>query len=153
STRGSTRKADTVARGNRPALTGPVAPVALATRRRRRPSATRRLLASLGAIVAVAASLLVPMAAPAAAAPGNPGVPGDPIVVFQEGFENDPTDPQMVTSYTGGAPLAMTYAADAGWVTGCNGHVMRADHETVPGDYACGQGSWDIQRGMAAALG
>jgi uncharacterized repeat protein (TIGR01451 family) len=79
------------------------------------------LVLAMGTISAVGVA-----GAPAAsAAPGTPGVPQAPTVVYTEGFENGTgTTPVVLTDYTGGAPLAETYAADAPWLVGCNGNIL-----------------------------
>ncbi|WP_309127131.1 GEVED domain-containing protein [Microbacterium sp.] len=56
-------------------------------------------------------------------APGNPGVPGDPVVLFEEDFENtDGTAPVVLDDYE--SVDGHTYTAAASWLTACNGVIV-----------------------------
>ncbi|WP_327217172.1 choice-of-anchor P family protein [Streptomyces cyaneofuscatus] len=73
-------------------------------------------------------------------------------MLFDEGFENAPGAPRLLTSYTGAPPLAETYTADPAWLTACNGWlVSAADPATAPAGSGCGT-SWPSQQAMASAL-
>ncbi|WP_432085561.1 choice-of-anchor P family protein [Streptomyces sp. bgisy095] len=79
-------------------------------------------------------------------------VPRAAAVLFEEGFENAPGAPRLLTSYTGAPPLAETYTADPAWLTACNGWlVSAADPATAPIGSGCGT-SWPSQQAMASAL-
>ncbi|MDP3951829.1 GEVED domain-containing protein [Microbacterium sp.] len=78
--------------------------------------------AAASADVAPAASTLGRMIVPKMA-PGNPGVPSDPEVVFEEDFENvDGTAPVLLTDYVG--VDGNTYTAAAPWLQNCNGIIV-----------------------------
>nr|BFF21354.1 hypothetical protein GCM10025730_48750 [Promicromonospora thailandica] len=82
----------------------------------------------------VATSLATPPPS-AVAAPGNPGVPGEPQVLFVEDFENrTPGSNVLLTDYTGAS--GTTYTADPFWVdrNGCNGFIINQTSTRVPGD-------------------
>ncbi|WP_333769467.1 choice-of-anchor P family protein, partial [Streptomyces sp. IBSBF 2435] len=126
--------------------------------RRATAAAALVLAAALAAAVPAAASS-VPASAPHATAASTraPGAaaeaPRPPAVLFQEGFEDDPGGPRLLTGYTGAPPLAETYTADPAWLTECNGWlVSAADPATAPAGSACGT-SWPRLRTMASALG
>ncbi|MFB7796895.1 GEVED domain-containing protein [Isoptericola sp. NPDC056134] len=81
------------------------------------------VLALGGAFVTVA--LPVASAPEAAAEPGNPGVPGDPQVLYTEDFENTPDGSNiLLTDYTG--TQGTTYSAAAFWANrpNCNGFIV-----------------------------
>ncbi len=110
------------------------------------------------ACVALLAAALPSAAAPAPAPTGtgtatvSAPVPRAAAVLFEEGFENAPGAPRLLTSYTGAPPLAETYTADPAWLTACNGWlVSAADPATAPADSGCGT-SWPSQQAMASAL-
>ena len=78
----------------------------------------------------------------AVAAPGNPGVPGEPQVLFVEDFENRAPDSNvLLTDYTGAS--GTTYTADPFWVDrdNCNGFIINQTSPRVPGD--CNGGGAD----------
>lgn len=78
----------------------------------------------------------------AVAAPGNPGVPGEPQVLFVEDFENRAAGSNvLLTDYTGAS--GTTYTADPFWVdrTNCNGFIINQTSPRVPGD--CNGGGAD----------
>lgn len=78
----------------------------------------------------------------AAAAPGNPGVPGEPQVLFVEDFENRAAASNvLLTDYTGES--GTTYTADPFWVNraNCNGFIINQTSPRVPGD--CNGGGAD----------
>ncbi|KOX25128.1 hypothetical protein ADL06_19515 [Streptomyces sp. NRRL F-6491] len=110
----------------------------------------------------LACAAVLAAALPSAAAPGTPAptgtatvsapVPRAATVLFEEGFENAPGAPRLLTSYTGAPPLAETYTADPAWLTSCNGWlVSAADPATAPVGSGCGT-SWPSQQAMASAL-
>jgi uncharacterized repeat protein (TIGR01451 family) len=71
----------------------------------------------------------------AVAAPGNPGVPGDPQVLFVEDFENRaPNSNVLLSEYTGAS--GTTYTADPFWVdrNACNGFIVNHGSPRVAGD-------------------
>lgn len=106
------------------------------------------------ACVAVLAAALPIAAAPAptGSATVSAPVPRAATVLFDEGFENAPGAPRLLTSYTGAPPLAETYTADPAWLTACNGWlVSAADPATAPAGSGCGT-SWPSQQAMASAL-
>ncbi|MEV6104418.1 GEVED domain-containing protein [Streptomyces sp. NPDC051940] len=108
------------------------------------------MVAPLAPAVAVGPAAV---AAPAKAA-AQPGVPEDPVELYAEDFENVTGDPVLLTSYTGAAPQAMTYTANAGWLTGCNGWVLdKADSASfTPGTDDCGTW-WSPLRDLVDGLG
>lgn len=58
-------------------------------------------------------------------APGTPGTPQNPMVIFEEDFQNRAPDSNvMLTDYTG--TTGMTYTADPYWVdrSACNGFIV-----------------------------
>jgi uncharacterized repeat protein (TIGR01451 family) len=109
---------------------------------------------AVAAVLSLVVLLLMSSGQRAASAPGTPRVPQDPIVIFTEDFENgQPTDPLLLSNYTGAGPLNMTYTAHQAWLQNCNGHVMSWNNATLPADWTCTTGHWSTQRTMAAALG
>ncbi len=95
----------------------------------------------IGVAVALAAVAVLAIAGPASAAPG---VPAPPTVVFEENFENvdDPVLAQFLNTYTGPAPLAMTYTADSTWIDAplCNGTI--ASWNSTP-NATCASGTFN----------
>ena len=91
---------------------------------------------TLGLIGAGLVATTLTSASPSAvAAPGNPGVPGDPQVLFVEDFENRaPNSNVLLTDYTGAS--GTTYTADPFWVDrpNCNGFIINQTSPIVPGD-------------------
>lgn len=112
-----------------------------------------RKLSSLLAAGALVATGAVIASGPAAAdpRPGNPGVPSDPHVVFEEDFENGsaPT-PGLLADYVGDG--GQRYTATGGWAdpAQCNGIVTRAVNGNHP---ACGGDNGNQLRALAYALG
>ncbi len=112
-------------------------------------------LASL-AVAACASAALVPAAS---AAPGNPGVPSDPTVIFQEGFENELSDGELVTleDYLPTADKGTTYTADSFWLDASAGNGLIVDGTTPDGSFtSAGYGNAAGQqnlRALAAAIG
>lgn len=86
----------------------------------------------------------------ASAAPGNPGVPSDPILVFEENFENGLADGESVQipDYVGAD--GTTYTGTPYWTTGsfCNGIVLDS---TSAGLFGCAAGAQ--LRSLANVLG
>ncbi|MFJ3784782.1 choice-of-anchor P family protein [Streptomyces sp. NPDC090093] len=125
------------------------------------PGRPRRTVPFLRAVATSGLACVAVLAAtlPAAAAPAPTGtatvsapVPRAATVLFEEGFENAPGAPRLLTSYTGAPPLAETYTADPAWLTACNGWlVSAADPATAPAGSGCGT-SWPSQQAMASAL-
>lgn len=125
------------------------------------PGRPRRTVPFLHAVVTSGLTCVAVLAAalPAAAVPAPAGtatvsapVPRAATVLFEEGFENAPGAPRLLTSYTGAPPLAQTYTADPAWLTACNGWlVSAADPAIAPAGSGCGT-SWPSQQAMAAAL-
>ncbi|MGN7966465.1 LPXTG cell wall anchor domain-containing protein [Microbacterium sp. 22179] len=55
---------------------------------------------------------------------GQPGVPSDPGVLYEENFENNVAGtPVLLTNYVGAS--GMTYSANQAWLQNCNGAVLR----------------------------
>lgn len=95
----------------------------------RRTSARHRAAAGIAAFATAAGSLLAGVALPAHAEPGNPGTPGEPLVLFTEDFQNRATGSNiMLSEYS--AVTGGTYTADLGWISrpGCNGFII--DHSS-----------------------
>src|SRR4051812_32099656 len=91
--------------------------------RRGRVPAVLAALSLIGAGLVATSLASVPLSA--VAAPGNPGVPGEPQVLFVEDFENRAADSNvLLTDYTGAAGTA--YTADPFWVdrNACNGFII-----------------------------
>ncbi len=89
-----------------------------------------------------------------------PGVPRDPVRIYNEDFENNhSTSPILLTSYTG--VEGVTYTAAAPWLTSCNGEVIyfamdnsEFDNSNCSvGDGTNSSGAFDYVRRMAHALG
>ncbi len=84
------------------------------------------VLATAGLLAAgLVATEAVIATQPASAEPGNPGVPEDPEVVFEEDFENRPDESvQLLGDYVGAD--GQTYTADSEWMSlaSCNGFVL-----------------------------
>lgn len=122
------------------------------TRTRTRRSATAALLAA-----AAAAALALTGAVPASAAPGNPGVPGDPVEIFSEDFENGQTPAviQRLDEYVGDS--GMTYTAAQAWLEDCNGWISSAlkavDAAAQVADCNNAQLSWNQTQRLAYGLG
>lgn len=119
-------------------------------RRLRQPMAVMVLGTLLASLVP---ALAAPMGAPAGADPGHPGVPGDPVELFHEDFENVPgTDTSvMLDAYVGAA--GQTYTAHPNWVDPdqCNGFILAGDSPDHPG--TCSTGNQDQLRTLATNLG
>ncbi|MCT1480023.1 DUF11 domain-containing protein, partial [Microbacterium sp. p3-SID336] len=55
---------------------------------------------------------------------GQPGIPSDPVVLYEEGFENNVGDtPILLTDYMNAD--GVTYTADQAWLQNCNGIIIR----------------------------
>ena len=101
--------------------------------RLRRGSAVLMTLSLIGA--GLVATTLTSASPSAVAAPGNPGVPGEPQVLFVEDFENRAPDSSvLLTEYTGASGTA--YTADPFWVNrdACNGFIVNHGSPRVEGD-------------------
>ena len=86
-------------------------------------------------------------------APGNPGVPGDPVVLFEEAFENRALDSNiLLTDYEGAG--GQTYTGDPYWVSrpACNGLVINWSSPIVAGD-CNGESFYDNLTAVPRALG
>lgn len=94
----------------------------------------------------------------ALAAPGTPGVTQPANVLFSEDFENvTAATPILLTAYTGAS--GMTYTADPGWLTACNGNVLSFNTPTTSwgtctaaiNAHVVGQLAWALGRNAGAA--
>jgi hypothetical protein len=125
-------------------------------RTRRSHSRAHRYRALLGAILLPMAFLAGTVAPASANAPGNPGTPSAPTILYTEDFENNTAGtPELLTAYTGAAPLAETYTADPAWVSSglCDGYILsEQDPATPPPASDCGAG-WDPAKELSAVLG
>ncbi|GAB3058827.1 hypothetical protein GCM10027079_25890 [Sediminivirga luteola] len=95
------------------------------------------ILAILALLAGTALVVVSPATTPAYAAPGNPGIPGDPEVVYEEDFENrQPNTNILLTDYTGVS--GATYTGDGYWVSrpNCNGFIINQQSPRDPSD--CG---------------
>jgi uncharacterized repeat protein (TIGR01451 family) len=111
------------------------------------PSARIALVAAL--VLTVLGLALAPGRAAAA-----PGVPAAPRTVYTEDFENATgAAPVALNAYTGASGQA--YTADAPWLTGCNGVVLRfSAPDSAQAAAGCGQpSSYSAVRQTAYALG
>jgi hypothetical protein len=121
-----------------------------------RPFRARRYGALFGAAL-LPMAFLAGTAPPALAnAPGNPGTPSAPAVLYTEGFENNTAgSPELLTAYTGAAPLDETYTADPAWVAAdlCDGYIVsEQDPATPPAGSDCGTG-WAPAKELSSVLG
>ncbi|MFT4136924.1 hypothetical protein [Microbacterium sp.] len=115
-------------------------------------AAVASMLVSLGvgAVPAFAApAAVVPMAA------GSPGIPGEPTVLYEEDFENDLADGEVVPLVDYVGATGATYSAEGQWAnpSNCNGFVL--DGTSSNGDMAelgCTSGPAAL-RGLATSLG
>jgi uncharacterized repeat protein (TIGR01451 family)/fimbrial isopeptide formation D2 family protein len=128
-------------------------------------SGKRKMTASLAASTLVlgllGAGAVVAAPTAAQAAPGNPGVPSDPVVLFEENFENRaPGSNVLLTDYVG--TTGMTYTGDPAWVDRalCNGFILDHGSARVPGDCngpagteTAGQGTYNTLAALPYALG
>lgn len=120
------------------------------------PSRTVRLLraALAGALIAggvvTTAVLTGAGTGQALATPGTPGTPQEPTVIYVEDFENDMGNTLvLLPAYTGAS--GMTYTADIGWLSNCNGIILSAN---TPGPGNCATGvSYNQLRDLVRALG
>ena len=81
-------------------------------------SATRAVETAASPSGTKAAGLIQPKMAP-----GNPGVPSDPTVLFEEDFENVPgTAPVILDDYV--SVDGHTYTAAPLWLSNCNGVIV-----------------------------
>ena len=123
----------------------------------RRQARRRHRVRTLLAVASLTAAVGVLGPTAATAAPGNPGVPSDPEVIFAETFENVATPPnhEMVDTYTGFAPLAMTYTADPIWINldQCNGVLLTSATAHPGAPPACPLMGWQNLQELAEALG
>ncbi len=93
------------------------------------------------------------------AASGSPGVPEDPVSVYSEGFEGNPSaSPILLTNYTG--TNGETYSANPSWLNNCNGEVLFFNmNNSEFGNSNCDSnssatgGAFNTVRRMAYALG
>ncbi|WP_338703296.1 LPXTG cell wall anchor domain-containing protein [Streptomyces sp. Q6] len=86
-----------------------------------------------------------------------PGSPKDPVPVYAEDFENTAA-PVRLTAYTGAAPVADSYTANAAWLDNCNGWVVDNSADSAnfaPGITDCRNNAswWNMSRDLAQALG
>lgn len=95
-------------------------------KRRRRPA--------LGLLAVLLGGLLA-IGVPALPAAAEPGVPADPVLLYEEDFENRATGSNMLlTDYTGAS--GMTYTGDPYWVSrpNCNGFIFDQTSAKDPAD-------------------
>ncbi len=136
--------------------------------RRRGPArSSRRKAAAIAVTASMLASVGIGLAGPVFAAPtapaavavpmaaGNPGVPGAPVVLFHEDFENGLADGELtpLVDYVGAS--GDTYTAEGAWADPafCNGFIL--DGTTPDGAMAalgCTSGPGGL-RGLATQLG
>lgn len=108
-----------------------------------------RVWLAVALLLTVLGLALVPGRAAAA-----PGVPAAPRVVYTEDFENNVgTTPVLLDDYVGAS--GQGYAADAPWLTGCNGVILPfSAPNAAQGATGCAQpASYDHVRQIAYALG
>lgn len=85
-------------------------------------------------------------------APGNPGVPSDPTVLFEEDFENTAgTTPISLEDYV--SADGYTYTADPVWLTNCNGSIVNFDIPFTDQGNCASVGSSANLRQIVHALG
>ena len=113
----------------------------------------KKTLAPLAVAAIVLSGVLAPAAVlSAGAAPGNPGVPSDPVVLYQETFENGLAAVQntLLTDYVGAD--GTTYGGSPYWTAQsmCNGIIVRNNSVAPAGCDATGA---THIRQMANALG
>ncbi|WP_460783271.1 DUF7927 domain-containing protein [Microbacterium tumbae] len=110
------------------------------------------VLAMLAGLFTMAGSVLTSV--PALAAPGNPGVPSDPQVLYEENFENGAGATEL-ESYVSDSGLE--YTADSYWLNSrrCNGFILSYNITTLPSEEYCNnlQYQWDLVRAKTFALG
>jgi len=119
------------------------------------------VVTSIAMVVAMAsasvmASLSTELIAPAEAAAGNPGVPSDPVVVFEEGLENV-TQQTGLTQYTGPTKWgSQTYTVDLDYQDNqarCNGWIVSYNTAVLtPSSERCTD-VWTYLQVIAWALG
>ena len=139
---------------------GPSVRSAGAVRRGRRTIA--RLVVVMLLIAALISGAVIAASPERAAAAGNPGVPQDPMPIFQEDFELSPRfNPiRRVTSYVGAA--GQTYTAHPSWLRDCNGWVASFNQAVAPitqvndcdrGGGTSGAIGWNRVQQLAEVLG
>ncbi|RUR03428.1 DUF11 domain-containing protein [Labedella endophytica] len=95
---------------------------------------------ALGLVLLLLAAILtsftvLAQTSPAVAAPGTPGVPGDPIVLYTEDFENRAANSNTrLVDYT--SDTGMSYSGSTFWTTraNCNGFIINRLSPRVAGD-------------------
>lgn len=127
------------------------------SRIRTRRSRAHRYGALFGAVL-LPVAFLAGTAAPASAnAPGNPGTPSAPTILYTEDFENNTAGtPELLSAYTGAAPLNETYTADPAWVSSalCDGYIVsEQDPATPPAGSGCGASGWAGAQELSEVLG
>jgi fimbrial isopeptide formation D2 family protein/uncharacterized repeat protein (TIGR01451 family) len=124
-----------------------------------------KLTAGLSATALIAGLLTAGVAfgaaSPAAAAPGDPGTPSDPVVLFEEDFQNRPAGSNvLLTDYEGAT--GMTYSGDPVWVDRalCDGFIIDHGSARLPGDCngpsgaeSTGEGVFNTLAALPYALG
>lgn len=118
-------------------------------RRMRRPIALAAALTLLLSGLSIGA---ISQATPVSAEPGNPGVPSEPIVLYEEDFENGSgvTELEDYASQAG-----VGYTASANWLNWvrCNGFILSAQ-DSMPSGYCDGRaGEWSAVQLKTQALG
>ncbi|WP_284254231.1 DUF7507 domain-containing protein [Pseudolysinimonas kribbensis] len=118
-----------------------------------------RLAAAAGAAALIASGLALGLVAqPASAAPGNPGVPSDGTLVYQEDFQNAPVaGATRIAGYTSSS--GATYTADPVYqnTTLCNGLIFghQATNAALGAQSFCGASSgwWPSARTIPSGIG